>query len=397
MKNFQFLKQTKTNGKEEMISKRSINKNSQNERKSLKLNIPKTNLEKIIEILKEASTLLKSLNYNDMSSKVEWTIIEITSNDIYKYDINEHFEHQNDYLKIFSPEIIDHFQSFEIEDDIDSEKIDDEKVVFSSTFSNNNNPINLEKLNFIKQSVKITSFQHLINSSRSNKNPISYEKQSELNELQNNSFEIEHANCPINTNLEIIKNEFDFENKLKPCSPANKLNYLSSNLIKNTNSESFKRNVRKFPTANLKSSVFGNVLSYKLFGVEFDVFKYSEEVGRINLLKNITIASFSYKNCNNRLNLTCFNNFIEEIKNGYTSEKGAIYHNDFHAADVLQGVVDMIANCNLDTVLDLSTLDIISTMFAALIHDFKHPGFNNAFLINSKSKFAIQYNGNIFY
>ena len=66
---------------------------------------------------------------------------------------------------------------------------------------------------------------------------------------------------------------------------------------------------------------------------------------------------------------------------------------DFHAADVLQGMVDIIANKELDKLIELNDLDVFASFFAAVIHDFKHPGFNNGFLINSKSPIAIEYNG----
>ena len=47
----------------------------------------------------------------------------------------------------------------------------------------------------------------------------------------------------------------------------------------------------------------------------------------------------------------------------------------------------------LDEVAELSSLQILATLYAALIHDFKHPGFNNAYLINTKSVIAYTYNG----
>lgn len=62
----------------------------------------------------------------------------------------------------------------------------------------------------------------------------------------------------------------------------------------------------------------------------------------------------------------------------------------------MQGVLDMMTTGKLDKVAELSQLDIMSVLYAAVIHDFKHPGFNNGFLINSKSEIAIQFNGNIF-
>lgn len=53
----------------------------------------------------------------------------------------------------------------------------------------------------------------------------------------------------------------------------------------------------------------------------------------------------------------------------------------------------MIINGNFDKIAELSDLDIMGALYAAVIHDFKHPGFNNGFLINSKSDLAFQFNG----
>ena len=39
-----------------------------------------------------------------------------------------------------------------------------------------------------------------------------------------------------------------------------------------------------------------------------------------------------------------------------------------------------------------SDTEIFGTVLAAIIHDFDHPGVNNAFMINSKSDIAIRYN-----
>lgn len=36
---------------------------------------------------------------------------------------------------------------------------------------------------------------------------------------------------------------------------------------------------------------------------------------------------------------------------------------------------------------------MLSLFFSALIHDYKHPGFTNMFIINSKSDIAYVYNG----
>ena len=41
----------------------------------------------------------------------------------------------------------------------------------------------------------------------------------------------------------------------------------------------------------------------------------------------------------------------------------------------------------------LNDLDCASFLISAIIHDYKHPGFNNNFMINSKNEISIRYNG----
>ena len=54
---------------------------------------------------------------------------------------------------------------------------------------------------------------------------------------------------------------------------------------------------------------------------------------------------------------------------------------------------DLTINCGLGSTLELSDLDILSCFFSALIHDFKHPGYKNEFLVSSRSDLAFQFNG----
>lgn len=41
----------------------------------------------------------------------------------------------------------------------------------------------------------------------------------------------------------------------------------------------------------------------------------------------------------------------------------------------------------------LNELDCAALLIASIIHDFKHPGINNGFLINSCDMLALTYNG----
>jgi hypothetical protein len=84
-------------------------------------------------------------------------------------------------------------------------------------------------------------------------------------------------------------------------------------------------------------------------------------------------------------------NFIKEAINNY-SRTDAIYHNDLHAADVMQTLFTMMIRGKLVKKMKLTEIDKFSMLIGALCHDLKHTGQNNMFHINTKSKIAIRYN-----
>jgi len=47
----------------------------------------------------------------------------------------------------------------------------------------------------------------------------------------------------------------------------------------------------------------------------------------------------------------------------------------------------------IPTLLKIEDLDICSLIIACSIHDYKHPGVTNTFLINTSDSIAIKYNG----
>lgn len=80
-------------------------------------------------------------------------------------------------------------------------------------------------------------------------------------------------------------------------------------------------------------------------------------------------------------------NFLRDVEAGYRS---VAYHNAMHAADVLQSMHYIINKGGLSQY--LSDEDILASLIAAIVHDYDHPGLNNAFQINSQSYLATLYN-----
>ena len=80
--------------------------------------------------------------------------------------------------------------------------------------------------------------------------------------------------------------------------------------------------------------------------------------------------------------------FIGAIEDGY--ESSVPYHNAIHAADVLLNTAFLLqtglfASC-------VTALDVFASLIAAAVHDYAHPGTNNAYQIATGSEFAIRYN-----
>ncbi|CAF2531099.1 unnamed protein product [Rotaria sp. Silwood2] len=90
-----------------------------------------------------------------------------------------------------------------------------------------------------------------------------------------------------------------------------------------------------------------------------------------------------------RIDIDVLKNFAHALTEGYTKFRAA-YHNDYHGADVLQTTHCLLIKSNLLNI--FTQLEITALLFAAVIHDFEHPGLNNNYLVKTKSDLALIYN-----
>lgn len=79
--------------------------------------------------------------------------------------------------------------------------------------------------------------------------------------------------------------------------------------------------------------------------------------------------------------------FICKVEAGY---RQVPYHNATHAADVVHNVYYFIQQDGLGDMLLLE--DVFAAILASAVHDYDHPGTNNAFQIATNSDLAIRYN-----
>ena len=68
------------------------------------------------------------------------------------------------------------------------------------------------------------------------------------------------------------------------------------------------------------------------------------------------------------------------------------YHNIIHACDVLQTTHVILKEGDFLSKTILNREDVFAILIAAMIHDIKHPGVSNNYLISSYNKLALKYN-----
>lgn len=127
----------------------------------------------------------------------------------------------------------------------------------------------------------------------------------------------------------------------------------------------------------------------KVFDWNFDIFKFFELAAE-NGLPLLAATIFQKHDLFKKLNISHdkFNNLFHAISKGYRKENP--YHNCVHAADVLQTTNYFLSRGRFSQL--PNDVEIAACLFSAAAHDIDHPGFNNAFLINSRSPLAIRYN-----
>jgi hypothetical protein len=87
-----------------------------------------------------------------------------------------------------------------------------------------------------------------------------------------------------------------------------------------------------------------------------------------------------------------FTAFINRLEHLYCFDpsKPNPYHTSLHAADVVQAVGHFLTVPRLSHILDC--LDAYSVLVSAIIHDFRHPGVSNNFLVKTSHAIALRYN-----
>ena len=200
-----------------------------------------------------------------------------------------------------------------------------------------------------------------------------------------------------NSKAKVLLNDIDLtERKEKKQSDNPNQDLLLRNVVENRKIDlKGKRRISTAPTFfSLSPELSTQILTImsRIEYPDFDIFKLdsltntkaslivaTEIVDRLDIVKGQII------------DFKVLSNFLQAVIENYSREK-AYYHNDLHAADVMQTLFTIFVKGNVTLKMKLDELSKFSILLAAICHDLKHTGQNNMFHINTKSKIAIRYN-----
>jgi calcium/calmodulin-dependent 3',5'-cyclic nucleotide phosphodiesterase len=170
---------------------------------------------------------------------------------------------------------------------------------------------------------------------------------------------------------------------------------LSSIIQLNNNiSDSPLVSIRRFSDGDKEQMTIYNLTEEKLeFDIasnKFNIFELAKKIERRNMLPRIYYEAINNVGFADSLNMEKLHNFSARIQAGYN--QNVLYHNDLHAADLCQILFSWVSIAGVQKTLGLSNLDVFSLYTSAIVHDFKHPGYTNAFHINNITDLALLYN-----
>ena len=126
--------------------------------------------------------------------------------------------------------------------------------------------------------------------------------------------------------------------------------------------------------------------------LEFNIFDFKEEVDEKELyvLSTYLLQKHGlFQSC--RIDPDIYAKFIQRVQD-YYNPSWIEYHNKTHGADVCQTSYFFLNGWDFLSIGKISDIELSAILIAASWHDFEHPGFNNFFLVESRSPWAIEYN-----
>ena len=122
----------------------------------------------------------------------------------------------------------------------------------------------------------------------------------------------------------------------------------------------------------------------------FNIFEFESKVGKENTLLLVGKYIFNYFKFGEVVNQTKYDNWVEKIAKGYN--RNNFYHHDLHAADTAHTSYIYLRYGLIHEIAKLDTSMICAVTMSCICHDYKHPGVNNIYLIETDNDIAINYN-----
>jgi len=380
--------------------------------------------EKAINILQKVKEILKEIgDYNDVVQDVDWIAQNINKKSLFDIDFQE-----NDFLdnlSISNMNKVDKIELFQIikNHTLNSHEFSGKQIKTGESKSNVNNskkelqnalisPIKLTKLTTQSKSVERLN-KSLINSTKqinlfidefSDEDEEEIKKSSDENNYVYNEF-IPKSGSTIQNLYEIESKTLEYnvikESINKTLSTKlikSRLDIFSKRKGRNSTINKFERKIiRGFSNQSprIKSRIKIDDLlenSLRISSMEFNIFDFSKNVGRKNTM-NIIFHEIMYNVCKENsieLNFTKLKIFTNKINTGYNQQNS--YHNELHGSDVCQTVYSWMKVTKLEYLIYIEPYEHLAFLTASLIHDYKHPGYNNAYMTNTMSDLAIIYN-----
>ena len=122
----------------------------------------------------------------------------------------------------------------------------------------------------------------------------------------------------------------------------------------------------------------------------FNIFDFESKVGKENTLLFIGKYIFNYFKFGEIISQAKYDNWVERIAKGY--DRKNFYHHDLHAADITHTSYIYFRHGLIHEIVKLDNFMICAVIIGCICHDYKHPGLNNNYLIDTNNEIALNYN-----
>ena len=147
--------------------------------------------------------------------------------------------------------------------------------------------------------------------------------------------------------------------------------------------------IPKIPPNLIKGIDINSIFDFQ----NFNIFNLKDKLGLDNVMPFLGKEIIKKINIMHFFDEFILDNFLMVLSKTYQNTR-ALYHTSLHGVDVCYSTLMILTFLkNEENKIDnISDLDIVTLIIAALAHDVGHPGFNNKFMVNSKNELALLYN-----